>query len=124
MNPGCGSKEAICAPWENSARLAEMDLVIHHSTPQPRKLVKNDGTVDSSSPVVSVRPQSLSPGGEKGFGSSMFLKVKSCLSVRAPLCLLRIWAGLAGLPGSQHRVGDIDAGRLGLQAQRLAARTG
>ncbi len=70
-------------PLADSARLAQMDLTIHHSNLQPRELVKNDGTAEGSSPVVSVRPQSLSPGDEKGFGASMFLTVKSFLSVRA-----------------------------------------
>ena len=70
-------------PLADNARLGQIDLTIHHSTLQPRKLLKNDGSVVSNLPVVSVRPQSLSPGDEQGFGSSMFLTVKSFLSVRA-----------------------------------------
>lgn len=70
-------------PLADNVRLAAIDLSIHHSTLQPRKLIKNDGSVDGSLPVVSVRPQSLSPGDEQGFGSTMFLTVKSFLSVRA-----------------------------------------
>src|SRR5690349_13842636 len=70
-------------PLADNARLSQIDLTIHHATLQPRKLLKNDATVDGSSPVVSVRPQSLFAGAEKGFGSSMFLTVKSFLSVRA-----------------------------------------
>jgi len=70
-------------PLGDNARLGQIDLSIHHSTVAPRKLLKNDGTIDASSPVTSVRVQSLAPGDEQGFGSSMFLTVKSFLSVRA-----------------------------------------
>ena len=70
-------------PLADNARLSQIDLTIHHGTVQPRKLVRNNGTIDGSSPVASVRVQSLSPGDETGFGSSMFLTVKSFLSVRA-----------------------------------------
>jgi hypothetical protein len=70
-------------PLADNARLSQIDLSIHHGTLQPRKLVKNDGSVDASSPVASVRVQSLSPGDEDGFGSMMFLTLKSFLSVRA-----------------------------------------
>jgi hypothetical protein len=49
----------------------------------PRKLVKNDGSIEGRFAVESKRVQSLAPGDEQGFGSSMFLTVKSFLSVRA-----------------------------------------
>ena len=79
-----GSGDApFIVPLGDNARLAQIDLSIHHSTLQPRKLVKNDGTIESRFPVVSVRPVSLAPGDEQGFGSMMFLTVKSFLSVRA-----------------------------------------
>ena len=70
-------------PLGDNARLGQIDLSIHHSTVAPRALIRNNGSIDSSSPVTSVRVQSLSPGDEEGFGSSMFLTVKSFLSVRA-----------------------------------------
>ena len=70
-------------PLADSARLAQLDLSIHHSTLQPRKLIKNDGSVEGSLPVNSVRVASLAPGDEQGFGSSMFLTLRSFLSVRA-----------------------------------------
>ena len=70
-------------PLADNARLSQIDLSIDHSTQQPRKLIKNDGTVEGRYPVVSVRPVSLAPGDEKGFGSTMFLTLKSFLSVRA-----------------------------------------
>jgi hypothetical protein len=74
---------AFIVPLADNARLSQIDLSIHHGTLLPRKLVKNDGSVDASSPVASVRVQSLSPGDEEGFGSTMFLTLKSFLSVRA-----------------------------------------
>ena len=79
---GAGDAPFI-VPLGDNARLGQIDLSIHHSTLQPRKLVKNDGSVDGSQPVQSVRVVSLAPGDEKGFGSTMFLTVKSFLSVRA-----------------------------------------
>lgn len=79
-----GSGDApFVVPLGDSARLGQIDLSIHHSTLLPRKLVKNDGTVEGRFPVVSVRVPSLAPGDEQGFGSTMFLTVKSFLSVRA-----------------------------------------
>ena len=79
-----GSGDApFVVPLADNARLGQIDLSIHHSTQLPRKLLKNDGTVESRFPVTSVRVQSLSPGDEQGFGSTMFLTVKSFLSVRA-----------------------------------------
>ena len=79
-----GSGDApFVVPLADNARLSQIDLSIHHGTLQPRKLVKNDGTVESRFPVTSVRVPSLAPGDEQGFGSTMFLTVKSFLSVRA-----------------------------------------
>jgi len=79
-----GSGDApFVVPLADNARLGQIDLSVHHGTLLPRKLLKNDGTVDGRLPVNSVRVQSLSPGDETGFGSMMFLTVKSFLSVRA-----------------------------------------
>ena len=79
---GAGDAPFI-VPLGDNARLSQIDLSIHHGTLQPRKLLKNDGTVEDRYPVQSVRPVSLAPGDEQGFGSTMFLTVKSFLSVRA-----------------------------------------
>lgn len=79
---GAGDAPFI-VPLTDGGRLAQIDLSIHRGTLQPRKLLKNDGTVESRFPVVSVRQQSLQPGDEQGFGATMFLTVKSFLSVRA-----------------------------------------
>lgn len=83
INAAGDSDAPFFVPLGDNARLGQIDLSIHHSTVANRKLVKNDGSIDASHPVVSVRVQSLSPGDEEGFGSSMFLTVKSFLSVRA-----------------------------------------
>ena len=39
----------------DNARLYELDLSIHHKTASPRKLLKNDGTIESCCQVVNVR---------------------------------------------------------------------
>jgi len=83
INAAGDSDAPFIVPLADNARLSQIDLTIHHGTLLPRKLVKNNGTIDASQPVASVRVQSLSPGDETGFGSSMFLTVKSFLSVRA-----------------------------------------
>jgi len=70
-------------PLADNARLMQVDLSIHHSTLLPRKLLKNDGTVESRFPVVSVRPVSTDSPSAHSFGATMFLTTKSFLSVRA-----------------------------------------
>ena len=70
-------------PLADNARLMQVDLSIHHSTLLPRKLVKNDGTIESRFPVVSVRPVSTNSANAHGFDATMFLTTKSFLSVRA-----------------------------------------
>jgi hypothetical protein len=70
-------------PMADNARMADIDVSIHHSTVQPRKLVKNDGTIEGRFPVESVRIANLEPEDAQGFGATMFLTVKSFLSVRA-----------------------------------------
>jgi hypothetical protein len=70
-------------PMGDNARMADIDVSIHHATVQPRKLLKNDGTIEDRFPVESVRVANLEPEGARGFGATMFLTVKSFLSVRA-----------------------------------------
>ena len=70
-------------PLADNARLMDADLTIHHSTQQPRKLLKNDGTVEDRQKVESVRVAGLDPKAAKSFEATMFLTVKSFLSVRA-----------------------------------------
>lgn len=69
-------------PMADNARMADIDLSIHHGTALPRKLRKNDGSTETRI-VESVRVANLTPEGATGFGATMFLTVKSFLSVRA-----------------------------------------
>ena len=70
-------------PMADNARMADIDVSIHHGTAQPRKLVRNDGTIEDRFLVESVRVANLTPDRARGFGATMFLTVKSFLSVRA-----------------------------------------
>jgi hypothetical protein len=70
-------------PMADNARMADIDVSIHHGTAQPRKVVRNDGTIEGRFPVEGVRVANLTPDGARGFGATMFLTVKSFLSVRA-----------------------------------------
>ena len=70
-------------PLGDNARLADIDVSIHHSTRQNRKLLKNDGTIEGRFAVESVRVANSTPENAVGFGATMFLTVKSFLSVRA-----------------------------------------
>ena len=75
--------DAFIVPYGDAARLSEADLSIHHSTVQPRKLVKNNGTIEGCCAVASVRVPSFDPEASGEFGSTIFLTVQSFLSVRA-----------------------------------------
>jgi hypothetical protein len=70
-------------PLGDNARLMDADLTIHQSTEQPRKLLKNDGTIEDRQKVESVRVAGLDPKAARTFEATMFLTVKSFLSVRA-----------------------------------------
>jgi len=71
-------------PMGDQTRLLRLDLSIDHSTEKPRKLLKNDGTIQDCCVVNSVRPVSLTPRGDKTFWhGAMFLTLRSFLSVRA-----------------------------------------
>jgi hypothetical protein len=70
-------------PLGDNARLSQIDLSIHHSTLLPRKLLKNDGTIEDRFPVESVRVASLEPADAHSFEATMFLTTRSFLSVRA-----------------------------------------
>jgi hypothetical protein len=70
-------------PFADNARLMNGDLGIHAGTEQPRKLVRNDGTIEDGKPVESVRTAGLDAEDARTFDATMFLTVKSFLSVRA-----------------------------------------
>jgi hypothetical protein len=75
--------DAFIVPHGDSARLMEADLSIHRGTVQPRKLVKNNGSIESCCVVESVRVPSFDPEASGEFGSTIFLTIRSFLSVRA-----------------------------------------
>jgi len=74
--------DAFIVPGGDGARLAQLDMSVHHSTVKPQKLVKNDGSVVTQI-VESARVPSLTPKVTQEFNSAMFLTVRSFLSVRA-----------------------------------------
>ncbi len=69
----------------DNARLYELDLSIHHTTASPRKLLKNDGTVESCCQVVNVRvPQPEDKINNESYSNgTVDLTVRSFLSLRA-----------------------------------------
>ncbi len=71
-------------PGADDYRLMRIDLGIDHSTEKPRKLLKNDNTIEDCCVVESVRPVSSSPEMQEPFwDSTRMLSVRSFLSVRA-----------------------------------------
>jgi hypothetical protein len=77
------SDAPFIVPLGDGARLADADPTIHHSTEKPRKLLKNDGNIEDQLKIESVRVPGLDPKAAMSFDSTMFLTVKSFLSVRA-----------------------------------------
>jgi hypothetical protein len=76
--------DAFIIPRGDGARLLRLDLSIDHSTLEPRKLIKNDGTIEDCCVVESVRPVNLSPEENEAFWSgTRMLTLRSFLSVRA-----------------------------------------
>ncbi|MFM1815535.1 MAG: hypothetical protein RLZ98_2230 [Pseudomonadota bacterium] len=58
--------------YRNRARLMELDMTVHPGTLKPRKLLKNDGSVDDSKPVMSVRqPNPANARRDKRFSSGV-----------------------------------------------------
>jgi pimeloyl-ACP methyl ester carboxylesterase len=80
---GQGSDGAFVVPMGDGARLMDGDTSIHASTEKPQKLLLNDGTIVSDKPVQSVRVRSMDSDGAYGWDSTMFLTLRSFLSVRA-----------------------------------------
>lgn len=58
--------------YRNRARLMELDLSVHAGTEKPRKLLKNDGTIEAGKPVMSVRQPN--PGNAKREGQFSAVK--------------------------------------------------
>jgi hypothetical protein len=82
-------------PRGDNARLSELDLSIHHGTVSPRKLLKNDGTVQDCCIVESVRvPQPDDAANNASYSNgTLNLTVRSFLSLRS----IRAWNSMDGL---------------------------
>jgi hypothetical protein len=72
-------------PRGDNARLSELDLAIHHGTVSPRKLLKNDGSIQDCCIVESVRlPQPEDARNNASYsGGTLNLTVRSFLSLRS-----------------------------------------
>lgn len=76
--------DAFIIPRSDGGRLLRLDPSIDHSTLKPRKLIKNDGTIEDCCIVESVRPVSSSPEENQAFWSgTRILTLRSFLSTRA-----------------------------------------
>lgn len=76
--------DAFIIPRGDGGRLLRLDLSIDHSTLKPRKLIRNDGTIEDCCVVETVRPVSLSREESEAFWSgTRMLTLRSFLSTRA-----------------------------------------
>lgn len=76
--------DAFIIPRSDNARLMRLDPSIDHSTIKPRKLIRNDGTIEDCCIVESVRPVSSSPAENASFeDGTRMLTLRSFLSTRA-----------------------------------------
>lgn len=72
-------------PHGDAAKLFQLDLSILHSTAAPRRLIKNDGTIDDCCVLDSVRPAvpDIAKQNATFDGGTLFLTVRSFLSANA-----------------------------------------
>jgi hypothetical protein len=71
-------------PMSDNSRLMRLDPSIDHATMKPRKLIRNDGTIEDCCVVESVRPVSSSPEENASFwDGTRILTLRSFLSTRA-----------------------------------------
>ena len=76
--------DAFIIPRGDGNRLMRLDLSIDHSSLEPRKFLKNDGTIEDCCIVESVRPVNLTPETNESFWSgTRMLTLRSFLSTRA-----------------------------------------
>jgi len=76
--------DAFIIPRADISRLMRLDRSIDHSTVEPHKEIKNDGTIEDCCVVESVRPINIDPEGNEEFkAGTRFLTLRSFLSVRA-----------------------------------------
>lgn len=71
-------------PGADDYRLMRIDLSIDHGTAKPRKIIRNDGTIEDCCVVESVRPVTSDPEMHEPFwAGTRMLSIRSFLSVRA-----------------------------------------
>ncbi|MDX1498491.1 MAG: hypothetical protein R3176_01255 [Woeseiaceae bacterium] len=71
-------------PMSDNSRLMRLDPTIDHATASPRKLLKNNGTIEDCCVVESVRPVSSSPEENASFwDGTRIMTLRSFLSTRA-----------------------------------------
>ncbi len=76
--------DAFVIPMSDNSRLMRLDPSIDHATLKPRKLIKNDGSIEDCCVVTSVRPVSSSPEENASFwDGTRMLTLRSFLSTRA-----------------------------------------
>ena len=76
--------DVIIVPRGNASRLYSTDLSIEHQSDKAARLLKNDGSIEDCCVVKSVRRPEQDPAQTDTFwGGTMFLSLKSFLSVRA-----------------------------------------
>ncbi|MGY8814740.1 MAG: hypothetical protein ACKVHQ_08475 [Gammaproteobacteria bacterium] len=76
--------DVFIVPRANASRLFSMDLSVENNSDKLAKLLKNDGSIVDCCIVKSVRVAGQSPDSNKTFwGGTMYLSLKSFLSVRA-----------------------------------------
>jgi len=76
--------DAFIIPMSDNSRLMRLDPSVDHSTLKPRKLIRNDGTIEDCCIVESVRPVSSSPEENASFwDGTRMLTLRSFLSTRA-----------------------------------------
>jgi hypothetical protein len=76
--------DAFVIPRGDNSRLMRLDPSIDHATLQPRKFIRDDGTIEDCCIVESVRPVSSSPEANASFwDGTRVLTLRSFLSTRA-----------------------------------------
>jgi hypothetical protein len=80
--------------YRDSARLSDFSTGVWRGTLKPAKLLKNDGTVDASNIVNTVRvPDPGNKETDESFSGTLFLTLTSFLSANA----IRAWNSLNGI---------------------------
>ena len=83
--PNPNDDAPFIVPRGDAAKLFQLDLTILHSTAAPRKLLKNDGTIDDCCVLNSVRVAAPDIARQNATfdGGTLFLTVRSFLSANA-----------------------------------------